>query len=640
MAVKADFEDLAREVVAAFGGAENICSVVHCATRLRFVLADSARADVKAAQSAPGVLTVVTAGGQHQVVVGNDVPFAYEAVVALPGMQGKGGKESSAAESASKEKKNPLDGFVDIISAIFTPVLWPLAGIALGKACLSMASQFGWLAQESTEYVVFNAAVDGLFTFLPIFLAVTAARKFRANEFVAMAVVAPFLHPGLVALLDSGEPLHFFGLPLTPMSYASSVIPAIVSVWALSYVQRWLERVLPSALRNFLVPVLCVVIMVPLVLLTIGPATMLLANAISGGLLAVYGFAPWLAGGVLGGLWQVLVIFGLHWGLVPVMLNDYATVGYSMIAAPLMPSVLAQCAAVLAVAVRSRDAKRRKLAAPAAFSGFFAGVTEPIIYGVNLPLKVPFIVGCVAGAIGGVIVGVGGNAQDAFVFPSLLAFSAALTVGSVYTQIFACGLAIVLAFVGTFVLLPNVERKEAALLEAPVEPVEPAEPASVASAVDQPSGTIPVLLPVAGKVVALSEVPDPVFAGGAMGVGTAVVPSEGEFFAPVSGKVVSAQDSGHAFGIRTADGVEVLVHIGIDTVKLRGEHFTRHVRKGDQVSQGQPLCTADLAAISAAGYDTTTILVVTNAAKFAAVRVPEHSGAPALRGEAGILITR
>lgn len=637
MAVKADFEDLAREVVAAFGGADNIRGVVHCATRLRFALIDAARADVKAAESAPGVLTVVTAGGQHQVVVGNDVPFAYEAVVALPGMQGKGGKESSTAEPAPKEKKNPLDAFVDIISAIFTPVLWALAGIALGKAGLSMVAQFGWLSPESTEYIVFNAAVDGLFTFLPLFLAVTAARRFRANEFIAMAVVAPLLHPDLVALMGGEEALRFFGLPLTSMSYASSVIPAIVSVWALSYVQRGLEKVLPSALRNFMVPLLCVIVMVPLVLLTIGPLTMLLANGISSGLLAIYQAMPWLAGALLGGFWQVLVIFGLHWGLVPVMLNDLATVGYSTIMAPLMPAVLAQCGAVLAVAIRTRNAKRRKLASPAAVSGFLAGVTEPIIYGVNLPLKVPFIIGCVSGAIGGAIVGIGGNAQDAFVFPSLLAFSASFTVGSIYTQVFASGLAILLAFIGTFVMLPSIERKEEA--EAAAAEAAAGEAAAEVAGAASISGTVPVLLPVAGEVIPLAEVADPAFSSGAMGTGTAVLPTSNEFFAPVSGKVVAAPASGHAYGIRTEEGAEILVHIGIDTVKLKGEHFAPQVRKGDTVTRGQLLGTADVAAITAAGFDTTTILVVTNPAKFAAVRVPEHTGAPAVRGEAGFMIT-
>ncbi|WJZ03449.1 beta-glucoside-specific PTS transporter subunit IIABC [Corynebacterium freiburgense] len=631
MATTIDFQLLAREVVNALGGAENIRSVVHCATRLRFALADSSRADLKKVQAVPGVLTVVYAGGQHQVVVGNDVPLAYNAVVALPGMGSKGGKETEAPASKSG-KKNPLDAFVDIISSIFTPVLWALAGIALGKAFLSMSVQFGLLNQETTEYVVLNAAVDGLFTFLPLFLAVTAARRFRANEFIAMAVVAPLLHPDLVTLMSSKESLSFLGLPLTPMSYASSVIPAIASVWALSYLQRGLEKILPSALRNFMVPVLCVVIMVPLVLLTIGPLTMLLANAISQGLLAVFQAAPWLAGAILGGFWQVLVIFGLHWGLVPVMLNDIATVGYSTIMAPLLPAVLAQCAAVLAVAIRTKDAKRRKLAAPAAFSGFFAGVTEPIIYGVNLPLKVPFIIGCVSGAIGGAIVGIGGNAQDAFVFPSLLAFSASMTVGSVYTQIFASGLSIALAFIGTFIALPSVERKEALAAE------NQTELSDMAQAIET-GGTVPVLLPVEGIVIPLEQVADPVFSGGTMGIGTAIQPSSNEFVAPVSGKVVSAPKSGHAFGIRTADGIEVLVHIGIDTVKLKGEHFSPQVHQGDEVTQGQPLATADLQAITEAGFDTTTILVVTNAAKFAAVRVPEPSGASAIRGEAGLLIT-
>ncbi len=581
----------------------------------------------KALENIDGVIALVKAGGQHQVVIGNEVPNVYAEIVAQPGMASKDVKGKGAVqEEGPVEKKNIFNAFVDLISSIFSPILWPLAGIALLKAVLSMGNTLGWFSTESTNYIVMNAAADGLFFFLPLFLAITAARKFKVNEFIAMATVAPLVYPSIIALTEVEEPLKLFGIPLVTMDYSSSVIPAIVTVWVAGYLQRFFEKVLPAALRNFMTPVLVVVIMVPLVLLTIGPATMLLANGISAAVMWIFDFAPWLAGGLMGAFWQVLVIFGLHWGFVPVFLNDISNIGTSQIMAPLQAAVLAQAAAVLAVAIRTQVDKRRKLAGPAAVSGLLAGVTEPAIYGVNLPLKVPFYSGIAGGAVGGIIIGLSDTAFNSFVFPSILAFPAALGTGNFSLFVIGTVVAMIIGFIGTWILLPKVERDEAAASEVAATPE-----------FSVPSGTL--ISPAPGQVIPVAEIEDKVFASGNMGETFAVEPTDGRILAPIAGKIIAAPKSGHAYGIKGDNGMEVLVHVGIDTVQLDGKGFTPQVTVGETVTLGQPLVDVDLAAITEAGYKTTTIVIVTNSKKLAGlhrlgVGTEVVAGEPALTLEA------
>ena len=623
MATSTDFHSLSKQILKELGGVNNIISVTHCATRLRFDIKDNSKVNTATIENLDGVIALIKAGGQHQVVIGNEVPAVYSAIVALPGMAAKDVKNKTSdtdAEDSGTElgkKKGLLDGFVDMISSIFTPFLWPLAGIALFKAVLSMGTTLGWWGTESTNYVVFNAAADGLFYFLPMFLTITAARKFKVNEFLALATVAPLLYPSVVSLTEAEGSLKLLGLPLVPMDYTSSVIPAIVTVWVAGYLQRFCERTLPAAIRNFMTPVIVVVIMVPLVLLTVGPATMTLAQGISNVVAWSFDVAPWAAGGLLGTFWQVLVIFGLHWGIVPIFINDIATVGESPMMAPLQAAVLAQAAAVLAVAIRSQVEKRKKLAGPAAVSGLLAGVTEPAIYGVNLPLKIPFYAGVAGGAVGGVIIGLAGSTFNAFVFPSLLAFPAALQTGNFTLFVIGTVVAMLIGFIGTWLMLPKVEQQEAAAADHSV----------VAAAVQEEPTVIPtVFAPVAGELVPTADVADKVFASGVMGETVAIEPTEGTIGSPITGTIIAAPHSGHAFGIRGDNGLEVLVHVGIDTVKLEGNGFQPQVTVGDHVAVGQPLVNVSLATIAEAGYKATTLVIITNSKKLGQFQRFESAG--------------
>ena len=617
-----NYRTLAADILEGVGGEKNIATATHCATRLRLTLRDDAQANTAAVEKLPGVITVMKAGGQYQVVIGNDVPTVFAEL----GKISRFGTDTDAEEEAGP-KGNIFNRFIQMVSAIFSPILWPLAGAGLFKAFLALASNLGWLAPTSQTFVVLSAAADALFYFLPLFLAITAAKRFKANQFTAMAIAGALVYPSIVALNDAGAPVHFAGIPLVIMNYTSSVIPILVAVWLLGYLERILAKVLHSSIRNFMVPLLSIAIMVPLTLLTVGPVTVLLANGVSGGITALFGYAPWLAGAIMGGFWQVFVVFGLHWGLIPVMINDLATTGFSVMMAPLVPAVLAQSAAMLAIAIRSLSAKRREVAFPAAFSGFFAGVTEPGIYGVNLPLKKPFYFGIVGGAIGGAIVGIGGSASNAFVFPSLLALPAFTEIGNFTLLLIGTAAAIVIAFLLTFFFGPREtpDTVDAGSRDAAVDGVTAGATSETDVAAEKVTGNVVVLAPVTGTAVALSEVPDKVFASGAMGTGLAFIPEQDTVHSPVSGTVQVAMKTGHAYGLKTDSGVEVLVHIGIDTVQMQGEGFTAAVTRGQRVEAGDLLATIDRAKIKEAGFNDMTIMVVTNTKKLTAV-VPVGEG--------------
>jgi beta-glucoside PTS system EIICBA component len=604
-----DYRTLAGDILSNVGGESNVASLAHCATRLRFKLKDAAKADKAAVGQLPGVITVMEAGGQFQVVIGNNVPLVFTEI-------GKISKLGDDAGTEQAEQGNLFNRFVALISSIFLPFLWTLAGAALLKAFVGAAAQFGWLDATSNTYAILNATGDAVLKFLPVLLAITAAKRFRANQYTSVVLAGALMYLELTAWTGlKSSPSDFFGIPVVAVSYVGSVIPIIVAVWIQGYVERFFDAKLPSVIRNFTTPLLTLLLMVPLTVLTFGPLTTYAGKGISWLIMTIWTFAPWLAGALMGGFWQVFVIFGVHWAFVPVILNDLSLQGYSLITGALLAPVLAQAGAALAVFFRSKSAKRRELAGPAAFSGFLAGITEPVIYGVNLPLKRPFIFGCVGGAIGGAIGAQAGSAMTGFALPSLLSIPTYLPNGPVTSssfvwQMIGTGVAVVIAFVLTFLF--------------GVKDSPDAEAASSAPIAQDVLSAVEVASPVSGQVVALSEINDKVFAAGALGNGVGILPTSGEIYAPIAGMVVSAFPTGHAFGIKSDDGVEALVHIGIDTVQLAGEGFTSAVTQGQVVSAGDLLATVDLEAIKAAGYDPTTVIVITNTAEFTAVLPAEN----------------
>ena len=584
-----DYSKTAAGVLDGVGGEQNVQSVVHCATRLRFVLKDEKQASEKAVRAVPGVITTAQAGGQYQVVIGNDVPEVYAALGKISSFGGGGTGGSTPATDAPKG--NLFNRFISMISAIFTPLLWALAGTGLLKAFLAAAATFGWIDTTTTTYTVLFALSDAFINFLPLGLAITAARYFKASEFTSLAIAGALLYPTITPLVGASD-LTFFGIPFTMVNYVSSVIPIIIIVWLQSHAEKFLYAKLPGAIRRFVTPMIVVLIGVPLVFVVIGPISAILSGWIGGGIGWVFATVPWLGGAIMGGLWQVFVIFGLHWGLVPLFTLEYQTTGQILLVAPVFAAVLAQAAAVAGVWVRTRNRNLRSLAAPATLSGFLAGITEPAIYGINLPLKRPFAFGIVGGVVGGAIMAAGGVFATAFVVPSGLALPALFGNGSTIMMIIGLAAAIIIPF----------------LLVVIVGFKDPAEDETQAAE----STDVSVQSPLDGTVIPLSETPDAAFADGSLGDGVAIEPRSGALYAPFDATVVAAFPTGHAIGLRHADGLELLIHIGIDTVKLGGAHFTPKVTAGQQVSAGDLLVEFDREAIEAAGYDLTTPVIVTN----------------------------
>ena len=612
---KIDYAALAPQLLDKVGGEANIRSVSHCATRLRLVLVDESKAATEEITSLPGVVTVVKAAGQYQVVIGNDVPIVHDELTRIASIAApKDDEDASATEGGSI-----FDHFIKLVSALLNPVVWTLAGSGLIKAFLTLATTMEWMsAENSTTYTILNAAGDSALYFLPILLAITSARHFKANEITAVAIAGALVYPDIVALNDAGAAVSFFGIPVVMTSYASSLLPIIVAVWVQSHLQRLLTRLLPSAIRNFTVPLLVLLIMVPLTLITVGPVTTAASNAIASGMNTLFVVAPWLAGAVMGAFWQVFVMFGVHWGLVPIMIAQYENPGYSLMAGPIFPAVLAQAAATLGVFIRTRNAKMRQLAGPASLSGFLAGITEPAIYGVNLPLKRPFIFGCIGGAVGGVIVALGSGATTSFVFPSLIGIPALLDHGNLILVFAGMIVAVIISLMLTLLLGFKDPADEA--LSSP-EAAEDAQAKDI-------EPTTSLGSPIAGRAVPLERVNDPVFSSGALGNGVGVTPAGSgtvTVVAPASGRLVTVMDSGHAYGIKTDDGVELLVHVGLDTVELKGEGFKTVVAAGNRVERGDPLVEVDLGVLRRADKDPTTILVVTNTATLPGV-VPVIAG--------------
>ncbi|MEC5150641.1 beta-glucoside-specific PTS transporter subunit IIABC [Cryobacterium sp. GrIS_2_6] len=594
-----DYSKTAAAVLKGVGGEENVQSLVHCATRLRFVIKDDAKVDKVAVKATPGVIATAEVGGQYQVVIGNEVPEVFAEITKISKL---GGTSSSGGQAAQDGPKgNLVNRFIAMISAIFTPLVWALAGTGLLKAFLAAAVTFAWIDNTTTTYTILNALSDAFINFLPLALAITAAKYFNASQFTSLAIAGSFVYPSIVAL--NGVPdITFFGIPVTMVSYVTSVIPIIVIVWLQSHGERLFYAALPAAIRRFVTPMIMVIVLVPLTFLVIGPLSNLISTGLAGGIGWVFTVVPWLGGAIMGGLWQVFVIFGLHWGFVPLMTAELQSTGLIYITAPLFAAVLAQAAAVAGVWVRTRNSNLKSLAAPATLSGFLAGITEPAIYGVNLPLKRPFVFGVVGGVLGGALISAGGVAANAFVLPSLLALPALFGTGNTVMLILGLLVAIIVPFGLTVILGFKDPANEAA---------------AVVDGTD-----LEVLSPLDGTAVALSEVPDAVFAGGDLGKGVAIIPCVGALYAPFDALVVAAFPTGHAIGLQHADGADVLIHVGIDTVKLSGKYFSPKVEKGQQVKAGDLLLEFDINAIKAAGYDITTPVIITNPKSYPAIGSP------------------
>ncbi|MCR6108443.1 PTS glucose transporter subunit IIA [Salipaludibacillus agaradhaerens] len=616
------YEQLAKDIIEKVGGVENVKSVVHCITRLRFKLKDESKAQTDALKNMADVVTVMQSGGQYQVVIGNHVPDVYKAVVEVGGFS-----TQKEAEEEDDKDTNLFNRLIDIIASIFTPVLGVLAATGMIKGLNALFLELGWLAPGQGAYELLEIIGDSLFHFFPIFLGYTAIKKFGGAPFIGIAIGASLVHPGVEALI-AGDPLYvlfggtifespvyitLFGIPVILMSYASSVIPIILASFFASRVEAWVKKIIPDVVKMFLVPFFTLIIVVPITFIVIGPVATWLSQILGQATIFIYNLSPVIAGLFVGGLWQVIVIFGLHWGLVPIALNNLTTMGSDPVLAMMFATTFAQIGAVLGVWLKTRNQQLKTLSIPAFISGIF-GVTEPAIYGVTLPKKKPFIYSCIAAGIGGAIIGLTGGAGyrlgglGVFQIPSFIG-PEGLNI-TVWGPIFAALLAFVLAFVLTY-LFGGVNDDEAPIekagLTASDAPVEP----NVAPAGEKKDSEV-IASPFSGEVVPLTNIKDEAFSTGALGKGTVIIPSEGKLFAPATGTVSALFPTKHAIGITTDNGAELLIHVGMDTVQLDGQFFSANVKQGERVEKGQLLIEFDIEGIKAAGFDLSTPIVVSN----------------------------
>ncbi|MVT81060.1 PTS beta-glucoside transporter subunit IIABC [Pantoea agglomerans] len=596
-----EYHTLAQDILSHIGGRENIVSLVHCATRLRFKLKDNHKADAEGLKKNPGVIMVVESGGQFQVVIGNHVHDVWQAVRSEAGLA----DELSAATEGEKTGGNVFNHLIDIVSGIFTPFIGILAASGILKGLLALAVVCGWLSVESGTYKIWFAASDALFFFFPLVLGYTAGKKFGGNPFITMVIGGALTHPTMIAAFNasqqSGEMTDaFLGIPVTWFNYSASVIPIILAAWVSCWLEKQSSRRLPASMKNFFAPLICLSVTVPLTFLVIGPLATGLSQILANGYQWIYALAPWLAGAALGALWQVCVIFGLHWGLVPLMINNLAVLGHDSMLPMLLPAVMGQVGAALGVFLRSRDARQKMLAGSSVTAGIF-GITEPAVYGVNLPLRRPFIFGCVAGAIGGAIVGLSSTHVYSFGFANIFTIAQMIPPGGVDSTLWGgiAGTLLALILGCGMTLVAGMSRNTAPDATLPITP-----------------GEDDILSPMTGTVLGLGQIPDPTFASGLLGQGVAIIPSDNKVIAPFAGEVASLFQTRHAIGLLSHSGIELLIHVGIDTVRLDGKPFTAHVQVGDTFRAGDLLLEFDRQAILDAGYDLATPIIITNSDEY------------------------
>ncbi|MFC7391631.1 beta-glucoside-specific PTS transporter subunit IIABC [Scopulibacillus cellulosilyticus] len=621
-----NFKNLAATILEKVGGQENVSSVTHCATRLRFNLKDDQKADTDSIKNTKGVVGVVNKGGQYQVIIGTDVSDVYNQLVELGNLS-----DASSNNSNEDDEKSAIAKVLDTIAGMFTPIVPVLAGAGMLKALVTLLITFKLITPQSQNFQILNFMGDAGFYFLPILLASTAAKKFKVNQYLAMVIGGILLHPTFISMVttakQTGKGIDFMGLPVGLATYSTTVIPIILAIWFMSYVEPFANRIIPKTIRIFGVPLLTILIVAPVTLIVIGP----LGNYLGIGLGVIFTFldshVSWLVPTLVGAFTPLLVMTGMHYGLIPIGINMLATKGYDTVAGPgMMVSNIAQGGAALAVAFRTKNASIKTLASSTGITAIL-GITEPALYGINLRYKRPLIASIIGGGAAGLFIGIMGVRRFAQVSPSIESLPAYIGPHGFFVLINAvigCVLAFVISFVVSFILgikeepVEKAEKDKTDNTETIKEPVEKAEKdktdntETIKEVVENNVENDVIYSPLKGKSVELKEVSDAVFAEGILGRGIAIIPEEGKIYAPVDGTVTALFNTNHAIGITGENGSEILIHVGIDTVKLGGRYYAPKVTKDQIVKKGDLLLEFDIEGIKAEGYDIITPFIVTN----------------------------
>lgn len=596
-----DYKSLAEVILQNVGGSGNVSGLTHCATRLRFNLKDESKANTDVLKKTKGVMGVVSSGGQYQVIIGSDVASVYKPLNEMCEI-----KDSRKGEG---EKKPWYATAIDTLSGIFTPILPALTASGMLKAVLSLLVAFKLVDSGSQSYQVINFMADATFYFLPILLANSAAKKFKCNPYLAMMLGGMLLHPNFVNMVaaskESGEAIRLFMIPIYNAGYSSSVIPIILSVWFMSVVEPVADKISPKAIKFFSKPLITALITGVVTLSVLGPAGYIISNYLADFLRSMEAYG-WLVSMVLGGLFPLLVMTGTHYAIVPVGINNRMTMGYDSLVYPNnLASNIAQGAATLAVAFKSKVEETRQLAYSAGITAV-CGITEPALFGINVPKRTPLYSAMAGGAAGGLFVGLmhvknySGGSPGLLTLPSYIGGD---SLNDLYFAIIGSAIAFAVAFVVSYVLYKDPKEEDNA---TEAVPEVSAEKKTVSANAET------VCAPVNGKAVSLKEVSDPTFGEEILGKGIAILPADGHVVSPINGTVVTIFETLHAIGLKSDDGVEVLIHIGLDTVKLKGKHFTARAKSGDKVTVGTPLVDFDVEKVKEEGYDVITPVIISN----------------------------
>lgn len=606
-----DYAKTAQAVLDKVGGEKNVAGLTHCITRLRFVLKDTSIPKDSEIEKIPGVIRVVRQGGQYQVVIGNEVGNVYKELLKL------GTFEESTGGKNDGPKENIFSRLSGFIAGCMTPLLPAMLGCGMIKVVLTLLTTFSLIDTTGSTYVILNAAGDAFFYFMPILLAMTTAKRLGSNIYLAMVVAAFLIHPNMTALLGEGN-TTYFGLPVTSAVYGSSVLPVLLMVPIMGYIERFADKVSPNLVKIFLKPLIVIFISIPVALVVVGPIGSILGNYLAEGINFLYSKVGWLTIMLLSAAMPFIVMTGMHYALIPIATIGLASLGFdAIVIITMFCSNLAQGGAALAVAAKTKDKVVKSTASAAGISAVVAGVTEPAMYGVTLKYKTPMIAAVCGAGLAGLYAGIthlvaytmGGSPSGL----SLIQMIGGKGFGNLINGIITMAITLIVSFVLTLILYkPEQKNGEPETLgEASAEEKKPLVE------------TIELASPVTGTVIPLSEVEDAVFAGGVLGEGAAVIPADGKVYAPADGTVSALTETKHAVGITTDTGAEVLIHIGLDTVQLGGEGFTLHCKTGDKVKKGSLLLEFDMEKIKAAGFPLTTPVVVSNMTNFVSIKTSD-----------------
>ncbi|CBZ47568.1 beta-glucoside-specific PTS transporter subunit IIABC [Streptococcus gallolyticus subsp. gallolyticus] len=592
-----EYQTLATQIIALVGGKENVANVYHCQTRLRFTLVDNLKADTEALEKLDGVTKVIINAGQYQIVIGTHVADVFEEIEKLVEI---------SQDTTTQEKKGIFDTIIDFVAGTFQPIIPALSGAGMVKAVLALLVVFNVITTDSQTYYMLNVFADGVFYFLPILIAFTQAQKLKCNPILAAGVAAMLLHPNWSALVTAGDAVNFFNvIPFTLASYGSSVIPIILIIFVQSYVEKFLNKHIPKSINIVFVPMLTFLIMGTLAFSVLGPIGAIVGNYLATVFTFLAENASWAPALIIGTFLPIMVMFGIHNGVAPLGIMQMSQLGYDSIFGPgCVCSNMAQATAGAVVAFVTKDKTTKETAIPGSITAYM-GITEPLLYGVNLPKRYPLIASMIGGGLGGLYAGLTHAhrfATGSSGLPAVLLYIGDNTMTYFYNIIIAIVISIISTAIITFVLAKHFEKEETTdNLDTTQAPVITGQE---------------VMSPLTGEVLPIEKAEDEVFASKVMGDGVVILPETTDVYAPFDGTIATLFPTKHAIGLVSDKGAEILIHIGINTVDLNGEGFKAFVKQGDSVTKGDKLISFDKVAIENAGYSSQTMVIITNGSNY------------------------